>query len=74
MKHLSQNNMKYRWIYETIVNSNGKSYTNYVVYIKDEYKYSSRVLANCESYVLNYARKHEIEEKKILKNGKHPRI
>jgi len=66
--------MKYRWIYKTIVNSNGKRYTNYVVYIKDEYKYSSRVLANCESYVLNYARKHEIEEKKILKNGKHPRI
>lgn len=66
--------MKYRWIYKTIVNSNGKKYTNYVVYIKNEYKYCSRVLANCESYVLNYARKHEIEEKKILKTGKHPGI
>ena len=68
--------MKYRWIYSTIVNANGKSYTNYVVRIKDKYKYSSKVLENCVSYVLHYAQKNEIEESKILRTprNKHPRI
>jgi hypothetical protein len=66
--------IKYRWIYKTHVKSNGKSYDIYVVYINDQYKYSSKHLQYAIDFVLNFAQKNNIDLSQIIKSKKHPRI
>lgn len=64
----------YRWIYPQIGNYKGKIYKNYIVMINQKYMFCSQNLKNCEEFVIRFAKKNNIPESKILKNGKHPRI
>ena len=64
----------YRWIYKRKMKYKDKVYINYVVWIKDKYRYSSTDLQNSINFVLHYAKKNRIKKSSIMKTGKHPRI
>ena len=61
--------MKYRWIRKQCTKANGKEYFFYAVKIKDIHRYSSNNLEHCIEYVKNFAKKNNIPEDRILRNG-----